>query len=177
MSGVALEGWTEVDQALERTWTFEDMAAPAALAAAIAALCDRHQHHADVTVGWGRLHVRTTTHDAGNTVTERDRALAKDIEELVESEHVGFRRHVFVCTHERPEGAARPSCGRRGSMDLMVALKRAAKGRGLQDVRVQKSGCLDRCEHGPSAVVYPEGRWLTLPHSEEGLERCVEDLC
>jgi (2Fe-2S) ferredoxin len=26
-------------------------------------------------------------------------------------------------------------------------------------VRVQKAGCLDRCEEGPVAVVYPEGIW------------------
>jgi (2Fe-2S) ferredoxin len=28
-------------------------------------------------------------------------------------------------------------------------------------VRVNKAGCLDRCEHGPVMVVYPEGIWYT----------------
>jgi (2Fe-2S) ferredoxin len=28
-------------------------------------------------------------------------------------------------------------------------------------VRVNKSGCLDRCAGGPVAVVYPEGIWYT----------------
>jgi (2Fe-2S) ferredoxin len=28
-------------------------------------------------------------------------------------------------------------------------------------VRVNTSGCLDRCEEGPSCVVYPEGIWYT----------------
>jgi (2Fe-2S) ferredoxin len=28
-------------------------------------------------------------------------------------------------------------------------------------VRVNKSGCLDRCAGGPVAVVYPEGVWYT----------------
>jgi (2Fe-2S) ferredoxin len=29
-------------------------------------------------------------------------------------------------------------------------------------VRVNKAGCLDRCEHGPVAVVYPEAVWYTF---------------
>ena len=28
-------------------------------------------------------------------------------------------------------------------------------------MRVNKSGCLDRCAGGPVAVVYPEGVWYT----------------
>jgi (2Fe-2S) ferredoxin len=28
-------------------------------------------------------------------------------------------------------------------------------------VRVNKSGCLDRCEEGPVCVVYPEAVWYT----------------
>ncbi len=173
---MALEGWQEVDGALQRTWTFDGMARPAALAAAIAGLCDRMGHHADVTVGWGHLTVRTTTHDAGGTVTDLDRTLAEGVQGLVDAGVDGFRRHVFVCTHERPEGAGRPSCARRGSMDLMVALKRAARERGLDDVRVQKSGCLDHCEAGPSAVIYPEGRWLTLPADVAKVEDLAQDL-
>jgi (2Fe-2S) ferredoxin len=27
------------------------------------------------------------------------------------------------------------------------------------DLRVNRSGCLGRCEHGPTAVVYPDGVW------------------
>ncbi|TRY21597.1 ferredoxin, partial [Geobacillus sp. LEMMJ02] len=28
-------------------------------------------------------------------------------------------------------------------------------------VRINKAGCLDRCEEGPVMVVYPEGTWYT----------------
>ena len=28
-------------------------------------------------------------------------------------------------------------------------------------IRVNKAGCLDRCEEGPVCVVYPEGVWYT----------------
>ena len=33
---------------------------------------------------------------------------------------------------------------------------------GIKNVRVQKSGCLDHCEYGPTCVVYPEGTWYGL---------------
>ena len=74
----------------------------------------------------------------------------------------GFEVHAFVCGHDRPEGASRPSCGHQGSLGLLKHLKTAAKERGLKGVRIQKSGCLDHCEFGPMCVVYPEGTWYRL---------------
>ncbi len=68
--------------------------------------------------------------------------------------------HVFVCTNQRPDGSARPSCAARGSEGVLEALKAESKRQGVgRDVRIQKSGCLDICERGPAAVVYPEGNW------------------
>ncbi|RAA99859.1 (2Fe-2S) ferredoxin domain-containing protein, partial [Burkholderia multivorans] len=32
---------------------------------------------------------------------------------------------------------------------------------GAGKVRINKAGCLDRCEEGPVMVVYPEGTWYT----------------
>ena len=87
----------------------------------------------------------------------------------------GYRKHLFVCGHERGEGAARPSCGKRGSLALMQSIKRAAKEAGLTDVRVQKSGCLDFCEFGTTAVIYPEGVWYTL-QGEDAVAAMVEHL-
>ena len=42
-----------------------------------------------------------------------------------------------------------------------------AKELGLGDVRINASGCLDRCELGPSVVVYPEGVWYTVRTPED----------
>ena len=74
----------------------------------------------------------------------------------------GYGRHVFICGHERPEGATRPSCKNRGSMELLTRIKAAAREEGLRDIRIQKSGCLDFCENGIACVVYPEGTWYRL---------------
>lgn len=87
----------------------------------------------------------------------------------------GYTRHMFVCGHQRPEGAARPSCAHRGSLDLMQSIKRAAKEAGLDSIRVQKSGCLDFCEFGTTAVIYPEGVWYTIK-DEEAVAAMVQHL-
>jgi (2Fe-2S) ferredoxin len=41
-------------------------------------------------------------------------------------------------------------------------MKARAKALGLKGVRINTAGCLDRCEHGPSVVIYPEGVWYTV---------------
>ena len=38
---------------------------------------------------------------------------------------------------------------------------------GRNRVRVNQSGCLDRCEEGPVLVVYPEGVWYTYVDQDD----------
>ena len=38
---------------------------------------------------------------------------------------------------------------------------------GLNNVRINNAGCLDRCELGPSVVIYPEGIWYSCATREE----------
>lgn len=38
-------------------------------------------------------------------------------------------------------------------------MKARAKELGLEKIRVNAAGCLDRCELGPTMVIYPEGTW------------------
>jgi len=67
--------------------------------------------------------------------------------------------HVFCCVNQRPEKHPRGSCSRRGSERLRNYMKARAKELGLERVRINASGCLDRCELGPTMVIYPEGVW------------------
>jgi (2Fe-2S) ferredoxin len=64
-----------------------------------------------------------------------------------------FARHAFVCV----SGTSCPFDG--PSVDVHKAMKDAA--RGAAGMRVNKSGCLDQCGHGPMVVVYPEGVWYS----------------
>jgi len=87
-----------------------------------------------------------------------------------------FRMHVFVCTNERSSDSPRGCCAAKNSLEILTRLKRAARTEGLKDVRVNKAGCLDNCESGPSCVIYPEGTWYTLPEDDEGMERILQHL-
>ena len=70
-----------------------------------------------------------------------------------------FAEHVFCCTNERPEGHPRSSCKAKGSEPLREYMKKRAKELKIKGVRINASGCLDRCELGPTMVIYPEGIW------------------
>lgn len=88
-----------------------------------------------------------------------------------------FERHVFVCHNVRPEGAPRPCCTANGTSELHTQLQQLAKAAGLAGkVRVNKSGCLDQCEHGPTVVVYPEGVWYGHVQPEDAAEIVAEHL-
>jgi (2Fe-2S) ferredoxin len=79
-----------------------------------------------------------------------------------------FDRHVFVCTNCRAPEAARPSCTANGQSEIHTEMKEAVKRAGLANsVRVNKSGCLDQCEHGPTVVVYPGAIWYGFVKSED----------
>ena len=53
----------------------------------------------------------------------------------------------------------------------MRKFKLDSKQRGLTDVRVQKSGCLDFCESGPTCVIYPSGDWFKI--TEESIPKLI----
>ena len=70
-----------------------------------------------------------------------------------------FRHHVFCCTNTRPPGHPRGCCSEKGSEKLRNYLKARVKELGLDDVRINTAGCLDRCELGPTMVIYPDSVW------------------
>lgn len=78
-----------------------------------------------------------------------------------------YEAHVFVCCNRRPEGHRRGSCAAKGSEELRDYMKARAKELGLKGVRVNLAGCLDRCEFGPTVVIYPEGVWYRVRSREE----------
>ena len=89
-----------------------------------------------------------------------------------------YRRHVVVCVNQREEGHVRGCCADKGSLELRAYMKDRAKEMGLKRVRINSSGCLDRCELGPSVVIYPEGvryQCATKEDVDEVLETHVRD--
>lgn len=69
--------------------------------------------------------------------------------------------HVFICVNRRDPGRA--CCAASGAEDALAHAKARVREPELRshDVRVNASGCLGRCELGPTVVVYPQGIWYT----------------
>lgn len=66
-----------------------------------------------------------------------------------------WEQHVFVCT----SGDWCP-CVDGDGLGVHARFKALVKQYGLgRHVRVNHSGCLDQCGHGPMVVVYPEAVW------------------
>jgi (2Fe-2S) ferredoxin len=73
-----------------------------------------------------------------------------------------YEAHVFCCTNRRMAGHPRGSCADKGSEGLRDYMKSRARELGLKKVRINNAGCLDRCELGPTVVIYPEGVWYAV---------------
>lgn len=72
-----------------------------------------------------------------------------------------FEIHVFVCT-----GGG--TCPHQGAGSVHAYLKQAVATTGLKGkVRVNNSGCLDQCGHGPNLVIYPQNIWYSHVTREE----------
>ncbi len=85
-----------------------------------------------------------------------------------------FDFHIFVCTNRRPDGHKRGSCAARASEPLRDYMKARVKELGLEKVRVNSAGCLDRCEYGPCVVVYPSGIWYHVA-SRDDVDRVLDE--
>jgi (2Fe-2S) ferredoxin len=75
--------------------------------------------------------------------------------------------HVFCCTNTRPAGHPRGCCSDKGAEKLRGYMKNRARELGLKTVRINAAGCLDRCELGPTMVIYPEGVWYGYKTTED----------
>jgi len=87
-----------------------------------------------------------------------------------------YEKHIFFCTNDRGAAAERPSCNQCGSAEMREYAKNRVSELGLAGpgkIRVNSSGCLDRCEEGPVCVVYPEGVWYTYV-DESDVDEIIE---
>ena len=46
-------------------------------------------------------------------------------------------------------------------------MKEKIKLSGIKGVRVNSSGCLNRCKRGPLMVIYPEGVWFKVTNKKD----------
>lgn len=74
--------WQEVDNKLVKTFEFEDFTEAFGFMSKVAIEAEKMDHHPNWSNVWNKVSFELTTHDAGNTVTEKDRALAAKIDSL-----------------------------------------------------------------------------------------------
>ena len=75
--------WEERDGALHREFTFGDFSEAWAFMSRVALLAEKADHHPNWSNVWNRVTIELTSHDAGNTVTDRDRRLAAAIDGIL----------------------------------------------------------------------------------------------
>ena len=79
---LGLDGWAFVLDRLHTRITTADFASALRLVDAIGQAAEAANHHPDLDLRWGRVDVRTSSHDVGG-VTSRDVDLAREISRLV----------------------------------------------------------------------------------------------
>ncbi len=74
--------WKEENSKLVQTFEFKDFQEAFAFMTRVAFLAEAHQHHPNWSNVYNKVQIELTTHDKGNTITEKDRKLAKAIDEI-----------------------------------------------------------------------------------------------
>lgn len=75
--------WTERDGALHRVFRFKDFSEAWAFMSRVALAAEKQDHHPNWSNVWNTVTIELTSHDKGNTLTARDRALAAAIDAML----------------------------------------------------------------------------------------------
>lgn len=75
--------WTEENNKLTQTFEFKDFVEAFGFMSQVAITAEKMNHHPNWSNVYNKVTIELTTHDAGNTITEKDRALAAAIDEIV----------------------------------------------------------------------------------------------
>jgi len=72
--------WQEKDNQLKRNFQFKDFIQAFAFMTEVAFHAEKQGHHPNWSNVYNRVEISLTTHDAGNTITQKDRLLAEAID-------------------------------------------------------------------------------------------------
>ncbi len=79
-----MKNWTEKDHKLNQTFEFENFVEAFGFMTQVALISEKMNHHPEWSNVYNKVEINLTTHDAGNTVTDKDRKLAEKITALLE---------------------------------------------------------------------------------------------
>jgi 4a-hydroxytetrahydrobiopterin dehydratase len=75
--------WVEENNRLKKTFKFKDFTQAFGFMAKVALIAEKMDHHPLWTNVYNVVNIELSTHDAGDIVTDKDRKLAKAIDQLV----------------------------------------------------------------------------------------------
>ena len=75
--------WTEENNKLNKKFTFNNFSEAFGFMTRVALLAEQMNHHPNWSNVYNVVEIFLSTHDAGNTVTEKDHQLARAIDELL----------------------------------------------------------------------------------------------
>ena len=75
--------WEEKDNKLIRTFKFKDFIEAWGFMSQVAIIAEKMNHHPNWSNVYNTVNIELTTHDAGNTITDKDRKLAAAIDALL----------------------------------------------------------------------------------------------
>lgn len=78
-----LSMWQEQDNQLVRDFVFADFSAAFAFMTRVAMAAEKMDHHPWWSNVYNKVTIKLTTHDKGNTITDKDRRLAALIDQFV----------------------------------------------------------------------------------------------
>lgn len=77
-----LDGWVHSNNTLCKTFDLDDFSHSLDFVVHVGDLAEEHDHHPDIDIRFDKVTIALSTHDQGG-VTEKDLALAKEIDALV----------------------------------------------------------------------------------------------
>ena len=76
-----LKDWRAENDVLSKRFEFGNFAEALDFVNRVGEIAERHDHHPDISFGWGYAEINLTTHDRGG-ITDFDFAVAREIEEI-----------------------------------------------------------------------------------------------
>jgi 4a-hydroxytetrahydrobiopterin dehydratase len=76
-----LNGWKNAENKLNKRFEFSNFAGSLVFVNLAGEIAEKHDHHPDITFGWGYAEVFLTTHDRGG-ITEIDFVVAGEIDSI-----------------------------------------------------------------------------------------------
>lgn len=75
--------WQEKDDKLVRSFKFKDFSEAFGFMTRVAILAEKNNHHPEWFNVYNKVDITLSTHEAGGVITDKDRKLAQEIDQLL----------------------------------------------------------------------------------------------